>query len=465
MRRALREMIVAAALLGSVAAARADTPRKNAAPAIAPAVPPAVPGIPPNLKGRPLSMISPAIAVQACKAVDAAQMMADVSALVACGTRHALSDTTSSTHGIGAARRYIYRRMQDAARGSGGRMSVAYQPFTVDVPLAKGGAVRPARLVNVVATIRGTDPACKRIYVIGGHYDSRGTDLADSTGAAPGADDDASGVAVVLEACRQLANVHVAATIVCVAFAGEEQGLLGSDYFAKRAKAAGWTIDGMWANDIVGATQNPRGVADSTHIRLFSAEPAASPSRELARYTLRASAGLSKDVAIRLVARPDRFGRGSDHLSFNAQGYAAVRFCEPIEDYRHQHQTPRDEAGEHYGDDLAFVNPAFMASVARMNIGTVVDLAAAAAPVDSAIVRGIVEPDVHVTWWAPADPSRQGFKVLRRATTAANWQEEFWVGERTEITIPGVTVDDNEWAVVAVGQDAESHAVPCRIVR
>lgn len=453
--RVVRLVCVSALIAAAVPAVRA-----------ADAPPSSVAGVPANLKGRPLSMISPAIAVQACKAVDKNEMLADVAALVACGTRHTLSDTTSSTRGIGAARRYIYRRMQDAARLSGGRMTVAYQPFTVDVPTTKGVKVRPAaRLVNIVATLPGDDPACKRVYVIGGHYDSRGTDLADSTGDAPGADDDASGTAVVLEACRRLATVHVPATIVCVAFAGEEQGLLGSDYFAKWAKARGWEIDGMWANDIVGATQSPRGVADSTHMRLFSAEPASSPSRELARYTLRASSGLEPKVAIRLVARPDRIGRGSDHLSFNAQGYAAVRFCEPIEDYRHQHQTPRTENGERYGDDLGNVNPEFMASAARMNIGTVIDLAAGAAPVDSAIVKGIVEPDVHVTWYAKPDPRRQGFKVLRRATTASNWQEEFWVGERTEITIPGVTVDDNEWAVVAVGQDAESHAVPCRVVR
>ncbi len=426
---------------------------------------PAVPGVPPNLKGRPLSMISPAIAVQACKAVDKEQMLADVSALVACGTRHTLSDTTSSTRGIGAARRYIYRRMQDAARTSGGRMTVAYQPFDVGVPTVKGGPVRPARLVNVIATLPGTDPACKRVYVIGGHYDSRATDLADSLGDAPGADDDASGTAVVLEACRRLATVRVPATVVFAAFAGEEQGLLGSDYFAKWAKQQGWQIDGMWANDIVGGTHAPRGVADSTHMRLFSADPPSSPSRELARYTLRASSGLEPNVAIRLVARSDRQGRGSDHLSFNAQGYAAVRFCEPIEDYRRQHQKPRVENGERYGDELQYINPAFLASAARMNIGTVVDLASAAAPVDSATVSGIAEPDVHVRWYAPPDARRQGFKVLRRATTASNWQEEFWVGERTEITIPAQTVDDNEWAVVAVGQDAESHAVPCRLVR
>ncbi len=454
MRHAFRAVLSLATLLALAPAAHAA------------ADPSTVAGVPPNLRGRPLTMISPAIAVQACKAVDSTQMLADIAALAACGTRHTLSDTTSSTRGIGAARRYIYRRMQDAARTSGGRMTVAYQPFDVDVPLRKGSAVRPhARLVNVVATLRGSDPSCKRVYVIGGHYDSRGTDLADSTGAAPGADDDASGVSVVLEACRRLATVRVPATIVCVAFAGEEQGLLGSDHFAKEAARQGWKIDGMWANDIVGATHSPRGVADSTHIRLFSAEPATSPSRELARYTLRASAGLAKEVGIRLVARPDRAGRGSDHLSFNAQGYAAVRFCEAIEDYRHQHQTPRVENGDRYGDELEYINPGYLAAVARMNIGTVVDLASAAAPVDSCVVRGIVEPDVHVTWWAPPDPTRQGFKVLRRSTTASTWQEEFWVGERMEITIPGVTVDDNDWGVVAVGKDSESHAVPCRLVR
>jgi hypothetical protein len=423
-------------------------------------VPAQRPNAPAGLTGRALVMVSPRTAVEAMRAVSEARIARDLASLASFRTRHTLSDTTSATEGIGAARRWIYRTLQEASRESGGRLRVAYQPFDVDVPQA-----HRARLVNVVATLPGTDPHTARVYVIGAHYDSRGTAVTDSTGDAPGADDDGSGTALVLELTRVLSRLRLPATVVFAAFAGEEQGLLGSTYYAQSARQAGLHIDGMWANDIVGAVRGQRGAVDSTHVRLFSPDPPTSPSRELARYTARAASGLVPGCGVRLVARPDRIGRGSDHLSFIAEGWPAARFCEPIEDYRHQHQTPRVENGERYGDLLEFVSPRFVAQVARVNAAAVIDLASAPAPVDSAVVTGAVEPDVHLRWWATADVARQGFKVLRRATTASVWQEEFWVGERSEITLPGVVVDDNEFAVVAVGYEAESRAVAARLVR
>ncbi len=418
-------------------------------------------GAPQGLTERAIVTVSPAQVVSAVKAIDDARIARDVATLVSFGTRHTLSDTLSTTRGIGAARRWIHAQFEDAAAASGGRLQVRYH--TCDVPVPRLG--RPSvRVVNVIATLPGDDPAA-HTYVIGAHYDSRGTALADSTGAAPGADDDASGVAVMLEAARVLSTKRFPATIVFAAFAGEEQGLLGSDCLAREMQAAGVRIGGMLANDIVGGIRGQGGTVDSTRLRVFSPDPHDSPSRELARYIARVAAGFAPGLAPRLIARADRIGRGSDHLSFTTRGWAAVRFCEPVEDYRHQHQTPRTENGVTYGDLAEHVSPRFVAQVARVNVGTIGDLASAPVPPDSAQASGTASPDVHVRWWAPNDPRRQGFKVMRRSTTSAVWQAEWWVGERTEITLPNVVIDDNEFAVVAVGRDAESVAVPVRLVR
>ena len=296
----------------------------------------------------PLRQLPDADAKAVVRSFDPARVQADIERLVSFGTRQTLSSTTDPTRGIGAARDFITARLQQAAAASGGRMTVEQQTFTQ--PASKDPddrAPRDAQLTNVIATLRGDQPASvARTYVVSGHYDSRCTGEIDALCDAPGADDDASGTAAVLEMARVMATHHFDATIKFMAVPGEEEGLYGSGHFAKDAKRRGMDIEGMLNNDIVGSSTGARGQRAPFRVRLFSegtptTETAAqrairqsvggdddAPARQLARF--------AKDVAepatpmtVDLVARRDRYLRGGDQLSFLQQGYAAVRFTEP----------------------------------------------------------------------------------------------------------------------------------------
>jgi len=365
-------------------------------------------------------------------------------ALVACATRHALSSWDDPKRGIGCARDLIVRLFTEAAaKDPAGKVVVdkfeATSPRTHD---------RPAPLQNVYLVLSGNDPSMKATaFFISGHYDSMCSDIMDSACDAPGADDDASGTTTAITAARLLAGKSHRATIVLAALAGEEQGLLGGKRLAEWAKAEGLTVGGVLNNDIVGATNGSK----DTRPRVFCEEDAATPARSLGLWL---DEFMGKD-AVRVIFRKDRFGRGGDHLPFLEAGLPAVRFTEPREDYRHQHQTPRIEDGVEYGDLPKFMDFAFLAKVAHVNAEAALRLANAPAPPATAIVEGAVKPDVTVMFEAGEDAARSGFEILERDTTEARWSVVRTVPQAGTVTLEGARIDDVAFAVRAVGKNGE----------
>ena len=315
--------------------------------------------------------------------VDGRRIQADIHTLAGFGTRHTLSSQTDPTRGIGAARDWLFEQFKSYAAASDGRMTASLQSF---VQPAGPRNPAPVTVTNVVATLKGTQSeSANRVYVVSGHYDSRCTDVLNFTCDAPGADDDASGVAAVLELARVMAKRKFDATIVFMAVAGEEQGLYGSTFFAAQAKAAGMDIEGMFTNDIIGSSTSDQGVRDPFTVRLFSEgvptneTPAQAavrqsiggendgPSRQLARYVKEVGENSATDMHVRLIWRRDRFLRGGDQIPFLQQGYPAARFTEPAENFAHQHQDVRVENGVQFGDLEQFVDFGYVARVARVN--------------------------------------------------------------------------------------------------
>ncbi|GAA3455964.1 M20/M25/M40 family metallo-hydrolase [Dactylosporangium matsuzakiense] len=405
--------------------------------------------------------------------VDEHRIRASVTRLVAFGTRHTLSSQTDPVRGIGAARDWLYAQFQAAAAASGGRMTVELQSF-VQPPGARNP--EPVTVTNVVATLRGTRSP-ERIHVVTGHYDSRVTDVMNFTADAPGADDDASGVAVVLELARVFATRPLESTVVFAAVAGEEQGLFGSTYMAAQFKAAGAKVAAMFSNDIVGASQAWDGTApDPRTVRLFvegvptSETPAQAatrqsvggeddgPSRQLARFVRDVAENDATGMRIRVVWRRDRFLRGSDHIPFLQQGYPAGRFTEPRENFDHEHQDVRVENGKQFGDLPQFCDFAYMARVARVNAATLWSLAQApAAPAGVGIVAAVLTNDTTLRWTRGTEPDLAGYEILWRESTAPDWTYVLPVGDVTT-AIVDVVKDNVHFGVRAV--DTTGHRSP-----
>lgn len=332
-------------------------------------------------------------------------------------------------------------------------------------------------ITNVYAILRGTDPAnAGRIYLVTGHYDSFNSDFTHAVGAAPGANDDASGTAVSLECARVLSKHRFPATIIFLTVAGEEQGLLGSAHFARMSKAVGWDIEGVLNNDIVGGDRTPGDtLQDARVVRIFSEGiPSTAtdeelkriralggendgPSRQLARYVADVAKQYLPPDKFRplLVSRHDRFLRGGDHFSFNEQGFPAVRFTEFRENFNHQHQNVRTENGIEYGDLPKFVDYDYTANVARLNAATLASLASAPAPpLDVRLLTKGLQNDSTLKWKAPAGGLATGYEVLWRDTTASDWQHVQAVGNVTQATV-AVSKDNVIFAVRAL--DAKGH--------
>jgi Zn-dependent M28 family amino/carboxypeptidase len=364
--------------------------------------------------------------------------------LVACGTRHALSSWNDPKRGIGCARDLIVAELTDAAKGNTEARVVvdkfeATSPRTRDVP---------APLESVYLVVSGTDPVLKSTaFFVSGHYDSMCSEIMDSACDAPGADDDASGTTVVISAAKLLAGRKHRATIVFAALAGEEQGLLGGKRLVQWAKDQGLTVGGVLNNDIVGATNGSK----DARPRVFCEEDPATPARGLGLWL---DEMLGRD-SVRLIFRKDRFGRGGDHLPFLETGAPAVRFTEPREDYRHQHQTPRTEGGVEYGDLQKFMDFDFLAKVAGLNAEALLRLANAPAPPTAALTEGAVKPDTTVTFEAAADAERSGFEILTRDTTEARWTVLQQAPAAGTVTLAGVRIDDALFAVRSVGKNGE----------
>ena len=309
-------------------------------------------------------------------------------------------------------------------------------------------------ITNVVATLKGTQPAsANRVYVVSGHYDSRCTGAIDATCDAPGADDDGSGVAAMMEMARVMAAHQFAATIKFMAVAGEEEGLYGSAFFAKNAKAQGMDIEGMLNNDIIGSDTGDLGQKMPFTIRLFSeGVPTAetpdqaanlqnvggesdSPARELARYVQEVAQNSATHMQIEQVFRRDRYLRGGDQISFLEQGYPAVRFTEPIENFDHEHQDVRVENGVQFGDLAKFMDFAFNDRVARVNALTLANLAdAPATPKDVRIITANLTNDTTLAWSANTEPDLKGYEIVWRNTTDPDWTHVVPVGNVTTFT-------------------------------
>ncbi|WP_212995309.1 M20/M25/M40 family metallo-hydrolase [Winogradskya consettensis] len=390
------------------------------------------------------------------------------------GTRHTLSSQDDPVRGVGAARDWIYEQFQAYAATSGGRMTVELQSY-IQPPASR--IPEPTRITNVVATLRGTgEPG--RIYVVTGHYDSRASDVMDATSDAPGADDDASGVAAVLEVARVMATREVQATVIFAAVAGEEQGLYGSDHLAQQLKGAGADVQAMFSNDIVGTGNSHDGTAaDPRTVRLFvegvpTAETPAQTStrqsvggendgasRQLGRFVQDVAANPQTGMDVRVVWRRDRYLRGSDHISFLLRGYPAARFTEPRENFAHEHQNVRVENGVQYGDLVEFCDFRYIARVARVNAAALWSLAQAPGTPKGVVIDTTQLTNATTLRWQPSTaPDIEGYEVLWRETTAAQWERVLVVGNVTTTTVD-VSKDNVFFGVRAVDRDGHRSPV------
>lgn len=391
-----------------------------------------------------------------------------VDKLVSFGTRHTMSETESNTRGIGAARRWIKAELERC--GAGTPLQVSFDSHVAPV---SARITRPTEIVNVVATLPGTQQASKdRIYVVSGHYDSRVSDVMNATADAPGANDDASGTAATMELACVMARHKFDATLVFIAMAAEEQGLIGARHWAAQARKNGLNIAGMYTNDIIGSSRADNGKVDNKQVRLFSQSiPATremseavrqlvatggdsdSLSRQLARHTKEIGERYVDDFKVSVIHRADRYLRGGDHMAFLEQGYAGLRFTEPNEDFAHQHQDLRTENGKVYGDLAEFNDYDYIAKVTKVNAAALASLALApAAPQDARLRTDKLTNDSTLVWQPNTEPDLAGYRIVWRETTASDWQGSKWVGNVTEATID-LSKDNVFFGVQAVDKD------------
>ena len=407
--------------------------------------------------------------------ISSARIEQRIRKLVSFETRHTLSQTDSDHRGIGAARRWIEAELRACSQAADGRLQVSIQEWVE--PVSRRVA-RPTTLVNVIATLPGDAPSSKdRLLIVSGHYDSMNSDISDNVGAAPGANDDASGTAVSMELACVMAKHHFDATLVFMAVPGEEQGLLGAAHFAREARKQGLNIEAMITNDIVGSATGDAGQRDPKRLRLFAdgADPllrmmvqgqtgqALDPAEQEATRAVRgqlqgiAMAGGAADLpthqlgrhlkssaerylpgfTVQLIQRRDRYLRGGDHIPFLEQGYAAVRFTEPFENFRHQHQNVRTEGALAFGDLPDFVEFDYVADVARVNaIGLATLALAPPPPANVRIDTTQLTNDSTLRWAVSNDPAVVGYRLVWRESDATSWQGSQDVGLVGHITVP-----------------------------
>ena len=399
--------------------------------------------------------------------VSTANIEACVQKLVSFGTRHTFSDTESPDRGIGAARRWIKARFEEISKETGGRLRVAFEEYPVR--RRRGGGSEGATVTNVVASLPGTDK--KRLLIVSGHYDSIASRSRDAESDAPGADDDASGVAVVLEAARTMGALKPRPTILFIAYDGEEHGLWGATAHAKKLREQGFRVTAMMTNDIVGGVRGTSGQREPNRVRLFSegvpsgprtesGRPRRSvvgsdndaPSRQVARY-LRARARLylpSFDVT--LIFRQDRYMRGGDHRAFNREGFPGVRFTEPHENYDWQHQDVREKDGVPYGDLPQNLDYGFVRRVCQVNVAGLMELALAPpSPRQVRMITRRLTPHTDLRWAPVEVPDLAGYAVLYRRTHEPFWTHRVTVPKsRTSVTLEGISKDDFLFGVQAV---------------
>ena len=401
--------------------------------------------------------------VQIAKAVQQVRLQATITKLVGFGTRHTLSDRASPTRGIGAAERWTAAEFEAISKDCGGCLTVAVpkQTFTgARVP-------NPTEIGAILAIQKGTtDP--DRVIVISGHIDSRVTDVMNATADAPGANDDGSGTAAVIEAARVLSKHKFPATLVFAVLEGEEQGLYGGKVLAAYAKEHGWRVEADLNNDIVGNTHGMSGVHNDRQVRVFSEGTKAvetpqqansrrynggevdSPSRNLARFADGLAETYLKGLDVVMVYRTDRYGRGGDQVEMLNAGFPAIRVTEAAEHYDRQHQDLRTQNGRVYGDTIGGVDFPYLAKVTQLNVVMMAALARAPAPPEDVKIEGAVSPDTKVTW--SASPGAARYRVHWRATTAPRWEHAKDTAATAE-TLKGVVIDDWFFGVSAISAD------------
>ncbi|MEI6486484.1 MAG: M20/M25/M40 family metallo-hydrolase [Sphingomonadales bacterium] len=418
------------------------------------------------------ALAQPALAQPALAqpAPDPARLKADVETLVGFGTRHTLSDPDHPTRGIGAARRWYAAEMARIAKGCGGCISVS----TIERVFTNDRAPQGGTVVDVLAVQQGRDP--NRVIIVQGHIDSRVTDVMNSTADAPGANDDASGVALVIEAARLLSKQTFDATIIYAALSGEEQGLLGGQLLAETAKERGWVVSAVLNNDIVGNTVGQNGTRVADRVRVFSegirySESAAEqlarrgnggeddgPSRALAKAIDQVAGGIKGGIDVFVDRRPDRFGRGGDHEPFLRLGFPAVRFSVGIENYNQQHQDLRTANGIEYGDTVDKMDFPYLAKVTAINVAAIRRLAAAPAAPATVALNGAVGSDTKVTW--AAVPGAAGYRIHWRRNDAQDWTQHKDVPAGTsELLLKDLIVDDHFFGVSALAADGSESLV------
>ncbi len=396
------------------------------------------------------------------------RLKATIATLVGFGTRHTMSDTASPVRGIGAARRWVKTRFETFSADCHACLAIETPEQTVT-----GARIpTPTVIQDVIAIQRGTtDP--DRVVIISGHIDSRITDVMDVTHDAPGANDDGSGTAAVIEAARVLAKHRFPATIVYAVLSGEEQGLYGGKVLADYAKTKGWRVEAVLNNDIIGNTHGLDGRVDDQTVRVFSEGTRAdetpalaairrrmggeldAPSRNLSRFMAGVAAQYMPGFGVRQILRADRFGRGGDQGPMQDAGYPAVRVTEADENYTRQHQDVRLEGGVAYGDVIAGVDFPYLAKVTELNVLTLAALATAPPPPTDLKISGAVTADTTLSW--TPSPGAAAYRAWWRETTDPTWTHSQAAGPATQIVLKGVNIDDYSFGVSAVAADgAES---------
>lgn len=403
------------------------------------------------------------------EAISEARLRADVEKLVGFGTRHTLSSQTDPKRGIGAARKWAEAEFRKTSAACGGCLEIVLPETVVSgdrVPV-------PTRLVNVVAIQRGSERP-NEVVIVQGHIDSRVSDPLDAVKDAPGANDDGSGTALVLEAARVLSKEKFPTTIVYAALSGEEQGLFGGKLLADYAAQQGWTVKAVLNNDIVGGSTGSDGYKDDAHVRLLSEGPRAdatdalraqmrryggendSPSRNISRWVAKLAEKDGKGLAVRQIWRADRLGRGGDQLPFSDKGYPAVRFTVAVEDYEHQHQDLRSEGGVKFGDTVDEMDFPYLAKVTRLNVQVLSKLAQTPMP-PAPVVKGAVQPSTDVEWQAV--PGAVRYVLWQRRTDAPMWETRLLETAKDKASLPGVRADDWLFGVSAVAADGSESPI------
>jgi len=408
------------------------------------------------------------------EAVSAERLEADIRALAGFGTRHTRSDTTSDTRGIGAARRWLKEQYEQIAADCGGCLEVVEQRFVVSGERRIPDATT---VVNVLAIQRGTMHP-NRYVIMSGDIDSRASDVMDFESDAPGANDNASGLAGTIEAARVLSQYTFGSTIIYAGLSGEEQGLFGGEHMAAVAQEEGWDIAAVLNNDMIGNIEGQDGVVDNSVFRVFSQPfPVTAseeeirrmrffggevdgPSRQIARYVDRITDLYLRNLDAMMIYRLDRFGRGGHHRPFNDEGFAAVRIMEAHEDYTEQHQNIRVEDGIDYGDVIEEVNFDFARKMTGVNAATMAAMAWAPPAPQNVQIGGAVRPSTTLAWDPVDAPNLAGYKLYWRRTDASQWQESVFVGpDVTQHTLENIIIDNYLFGVASVAENGNESPV------